>query len=129
MTQSRSITRFVSLFLAGLLLLTATVGPSNGRTVPVKTAVATQKTAKSGKATKTTPPKPPTATVSEAGFEGLITSAASFDFGPLVLLLPASMTMAWLRLSVPRLPRRQTPHYFFAYFRHVFGHFIAPNAP
>ncbi len=117
--------RFLSLFLAGLLLLTA-VGHSQRERVLVKKVVSAHKATKPG---KTATPKPAEATVSAAQFEAVVTAAASFDFGPMELLIPAPAVLYLLRLPAPWLPRRQTPHYFFAYFRHVFGHFIAPNAP
>ncbi len=123
--------RFLSLFLAGLLLLTgtplrATVGHGNGKTVPVKKALATQKAAKSN---KTTTPKSAETTVSEASFDAVVTPAVSFDFGPIVFVLPTPVVVYLLNVPARWFPHPQTPYYFFAYFRHVFGHFIAPNAP
>jgi hypothetical protein len=128
MKQPRIIQRLLSLSLVGLLLLTATVGRGwQTLPAPAKKAVATSETAP--KAEKPAKSETPETTIDAADFQAVVTPAASFDFGQSVFLWPAPAVLFLLLLSVPLLRRVQIPYYFFAYFQHVFGHHIAPNAP
>jgi hypothetical protein len=119
--------RSVSLLLVSLLLFLAGWGHSSlgGATVskaPVQTAAAH----KAGKTTDA-----PTETqVSAASFEAVVTPAVSFDFEQPFWLLPPPIMAVLLLLAAGTVRLLITePYFYFAYFRHVFGHFIAPNAP
>ncbi len=68
------------------------------------------------------------ATVSELSLHAVVTPALSFDFTK--SLFVASHTFLYHfeeKVAIPLAAR--TSFYFFSYFRHVFGHHIAPNAP
>lgn len=120
MRESRHITRFLSLLLAALLLVLAGSGP----VWSVDTA-AQPACAQAGKKTEPSPQ----AVVKAAQFEAVVTTAATFDFSHVVYLLPPVSSVL---LTVERPVRRriaEVPYFYFSYFRHVFGHFIAPNAP
>ncbi len=120
--------RSVSLALAGLLLFLAGWGNiSMGQETAAKTPV--QKTSTAQKAGKTTD-APTDAQVSTASFEAVVTPATSFDFGETVWLLPPPVMAVLLLLAAVTVRFVVTePYFYFSYFRNVFGHFIAPNAP
>lgn len=126
MKQPRAIQRFSSLMLATLLLFTAVWGHSNAaqqQTLAAQKAVAEH--AKAGKATNSTD-----AQLSTAQFEAVVTPAIQLgDSGQSAFLLPAPTLIILLLLSVALLRHFTLPHYYFSYFRHVFGHHIATNAP
>lgn len=125
--------RSVSLLLVGLLLFLAGWGHTSAGLqtvgkVPVQKAVTDQKAVKSDPADRTSAPTE--TQISSAAFEAVVTPATSFDFGETIWLLPPPVMAVLLLLasvSIRILPTE--PYFFFSYFRHVFGHFIAPNAP
>lgn len=130
MKQPRVIQRLSSLLLAVLLLFTAAWGPAglaDRQSAPTPKAatkgVKANKPASSSKSDETR--------VKAAGFEAVVTPAVTVHdgAGQTAFLLPAPTLLILLLLSVPLLRRFGLPHYYFAYFRHVFGHAIAPNAP
>ncbi|SOD88006.1 hypothetical protein [Spirosoma fluviale] len=127
MKQPRVIQRFSSLVLATLLLFTAVWGHGNvtqAKAPVVHKAVAEQ--AKSGKATDA----PESAKLSAAQFEAVVTPATQLgESGQSAFLLPAPALLILLLLSVPLLRFFTLPHFYFSFFRHVFGHHIATNAP
>ena len=115
--------RWVSLLLVSVLLFLAAGGHSLTH-VPAKTALAkTEKAAKSGK------PTPVETQLSAAPTDAVVTPATSFDFGQSIFLIPQPLLVLFLLLAVAILRQFTLPHYFFSYLRHVFGHYIAPNAP
>lgn len=125
--------RSVSLLLVGLLLFLAGWGHTSAGLqtvgkVPVQKAVTDQKAVKPDPADRTSAPTE--TQISSAAFEAVVTPATSFDFGETIWLLPPPVMAVLLLLasvSIRILPTE--PYFFFSYFRHVFGHFIAPNAP
>ena len=127
MKQPRVIQRFSSLMLATLLLFTAVWGNSNtaqANALAAKKAVGEQ--AKSGKSTHS----PSDAQLSAAQFEAVVTPALKVgDSGQSAFLLPTPTLIILLLLSVALLRHFTLPHFYFSYFRHVFGHHIATNAP
>ena len=125
MTQRPSdITRLLSLFLTGLLLLLAAGGPALTAGVGAAGAPAA-KMQKAGN-----PADAPAETVVKAAsFEAVVTPATSFDFVQAVYLLPPVVPVLLLP-EQPKLTRVfEVPYFFFSYFRKVFGHHIAANAP
>ncbi|ADB41140.1 MULTISPECIES: hypothetical protein [Spirosoma] len=127
MKQPRVIQRFSSFVLATLLLFTAVWGHGNvtqAKAPVTHKAVAEQ--AKSGKATDS----PSSATLSAAQFEAVVTPAIQLgESGQSAFLLPAPALLILMLLSVPLLRFFTLPHFYFSFFRHVFGHHIATNAP
>ncbi|MCY7357690.1 MAG: hypothetical protein LH609_09495 [Rudanella sp.] len=130
--------RSVSLALVGLLLFLAGWGHTSMGAEPVgKTPV--QKTGTAQKAGKTAPgvvrhsdrtDAPADNQVSMASFEAVVTPATSFDFGETVWLLPPPVMAVLLLLAAVTIRFVVSePYFYFSYFRNVFGHFIAPNAP
>ena len=119
--------RSVSLALVGLLLFLAGWGhTSTGAGTAGKTPV--QKTGTAQKADKTDAPAD--TQVNTASFEAVVTPATSFDFGETVWLLPPPVTAVLLLLAAVTVRFVVSePYFYFSYFRNVFGHFIAPNAP
>lgn len=130
MKQPRVIHRLSGLLLASLLLFTAVWSPgglAHRQATATKAKTITQHAAKSGKAHDAYQDE---AKLSAAGFEAVAAPAVSIDGGnQTIFLLPAPTLLILLLLSVPLLRRFTLPHYYFSYFRHVFGHAIAPNAP
>lgn len=119
----------VSLALASLLLFLAGWGhtPMGAKTV-AKAPV--QKTAAAQKANKTATNAPTETQVSTASFEAVVTPATSFDFGETVWLLPPPVMAVLLLLAAVTVRLIfSEPYFYFSFFRNVFGHFIAPNAP
>ncbi|MBD2752102.1 hypothetical protein IC230_04305 [Spirosoma sp. BT704] len=114
--------------LATLLLFTAVWGYSNvaqQKTLAIKKAVAEQ--TKSG---KTSNQDSEDVQLSTAQFEAVVTPAVQLgDSGQTAFLLPAPTLLILLLLSTPLLRHFTIPHFYFSYFKHVFGHHIATNAP
>ncbi len=114
--------RWVSLSLVSVLLFLAAGGHAlTHATAPVAPAK-TKKTAP----TKSTPAE---TQINAAPTDAVVTPAISFDFGQSIFLIPRPVVLLFLLLAVAILRQFTLPHYFFSYLRHVFGHYIAPNAP
>ncbi|GAB3987517.1 hypothetical protein GCM10028807_07930 [Spirosoma daeguense] len=127
MKQPRIIQRLSSLLLATLLLFTAvwSHGAMKENVLTAKKAVAQQ--TQSGKSTNHDDNN---AQLSAAQFEAVVTPAIQLgDSGQTAFLLPAPALVILLLLSVPLLRHFTLPHFYFSFFRHVFGHHIATNAP
>ncbi len=123
MKQTHLVVRLSSLCLASLLLFTAVWGRvGTAAHEPVRKATASQKGTKSAQT-------PAQATLSTAQFEAVVTPATIFDFAQTAYLLPPPILTLFLLLIAPLLRRQVIPYHYFGYFRHVFGHHIAPNAP
>ena len=121
--QRNDITRLLSLFLTGLLLLMAVGGPA-WTTVPQQANKTVESTRKAAKSTD----HAQDAVLKTASFEAVVTPAVSFGFAQVVYLLPPALQL--LLLEQPKIPRLfEVPYFYFSYFRHVFGHHIATNAP
>ncbi|GAB3501921.1 hypothetical protein GCM10027341_29300 [Spirosoma knui] len=134
MKQPRIVQRLSGLFLASLLLFTAAWGQGG----LVQQAERVKKSVQAGQATaadhakssKSTRSSSDEAQLSAAQFEAVVTPAITIDGGSqTAFLLPTPTLVILLLLCVPLLRHFALPHYFFSYFRHVFGHAIAPNAP
>lgn len=126
MKQSRVLQRLLSLVLATLLLFMAVW--SNQGVAQQKTLAINKAAAESTKPGKAATPKE--AHLSAAQFEAVVTPAVQLgDSGQTVFLLPVSTLVILLLVSVPLLRHFTLPHFYFSYFRHVFGHHIATNAP
>lgn len=125
--------RSVSLALAGLLLFLAGWGHlsimvGKAGDIPVEKAAIAQKAGKTASANQTNAPAE--TQLSAASFEAVVTPATSFDFGETVWLLPPPVMAVLLLLAAVTVRFVVSePYFYFSYFRHVFGHFIAPNAP
>ena len=131
MKQSRVTQRLSSLLLASLLLFTAVWG-NNGlvQQRALQTKKAANAVAGHAKSPKTQDSQSSDAQLSAAQFEAVVMPAPTVEGGSqTAFLLPAPTLMILLLLSVPLLRHFAFPHYFFSYFRYVFGHAIAPNAP
>ncbi|WP_338873818.1 hypothetical protein WBJ53_31535 [Spirosoma sp. SC4-14] len=128
MKQPRIIQRLSSLLLATLLLFSAMQGYSsmaNQQALAAKKAVAEQ-----SKAGKTPDSHTSDAQLSAAQFEAVVTPAITLDGGSqTAFLLPVPTLVILLLLSVPLLRHFTLPHFYFSYFKYVFGHHIATNAP
>lgn len=126
MKNVRNITvRWSSLLLASLMLFLAGWSHELSRVSALhstKKDVATQKeTKKRGTPAETS--------IQAASLIAVVTPASSFDFTQTAYLLPPPVLL-FLLLAVASLRRIFTiPYYYFSYFRYVFGHYIAPNAP
>ena len=122
MKQRKLYTRVFSAALALLLLFTATAGQALSlRKVSPKKPVAEQ-TAKKQQNNDERP------VIQAMSLEAVVAPAISFDFEQTFYLLPS---IWYIELpSVSLLPKRfDVFYYFFSFFRNVFGHFIASNAP
>ncbi|WP_229375801.1 hypothetical protein [Fibrella aquatilis] len=115
--------RSLLLFLTGLLLFVNGGGASVWRSnVAVAQAVAAKKAGKSAESKSDV-------IIKAASFEAVVAPGHSFDFSHVAYLLPAPI-WRFLHLHRPILRRHfEVPYFYFSYLRHVFGHFIAPNAP
>ena len=131
MKQPRVIQRLSSLLLASLLLFAAVWG--QGGLVQQHTSLArkvSEPVAKQTKSGKATDSRSDDAQLNAAGYEAVVTSAIQVGgSGQSFFLLPEPALLILMLLSVPLLRCFTFPHYFFSYFRHVFGCTIAPNAP
>lgn len=125
--QRITLVRSVSLVLAALLLFLA--GWGNTSINPKAVSKAPEQKAAAQKSGKTTD-MPAGAEISAATFEAVVTPATSFDFGQSIWLLPPPVMAVLLLLATVTVRLSFTdPYFYFSYFRNVFGHFIAPNAP
>ncbi|GAA4456369.1 hypothetical protein GCM10023189_25500 [Nibrella saemangeumensis] len=128
MREQRHIIQVISLFLTGLLLLV-----TGGIVTPNGLAwTDTQPVAKQAVQTKQDNDKAndqsPDFFIKAASLEAVVTTAVSFDFSHVVYLLPPPSVL--LMVDQPTLPRLfEVPYFYFSYFRHIFGHHIASNAP
>ncbi|QJW92140.1 hypothetical protein HNV11_23545 [Spirosoma taeanense] len=132
MKQPRVIQRLSSLLLASLLLFTAVWGQGGlaQQASLTKKAVRADVTAEHSKSGKSTDSHSDDAQLSAAQFEAVVTPVVTLDGGTqTAFLLPAPTLVILLLISTPLHRHFTLPHYFFSYFRHVFGHVIAPNAP
>lgn len=133
MKQPRVIQRLSSLTLAVLLLFTAVWGPgglAQRQSLLVKKAQAGRVAVDHAKSGKATDSRSQNAQLSAAGFEAVVTPATQIGgSAQTFFLLPAPTLLILLLLSVPLLRHFMLPHYYYSYFRHVYGHAIAPNAP
>lgn len=122
MKQRKLYTRVFSAALALLLLFTATAGKALSlRKVSPKKPVAEQ-TAKKQQNNDERP------VIQEMSLEAVVAPAISFDFEQTFYLLPNILCIELPSVSL--LPKRfDVFYYFFSFFRNVFGHFIASNAP
>jgi hypothetical protein len=122
MKQKRLHTRLISTTLAVLLLVTATVGNAlSFRKADVKKSVVEQTT--KGKTTNEERP-----VIQDMSLEAVVAPAISFDFEQSFYFLPSLLSIELPFVS--SLPKRfDVFYYFFSFFRNVFGHFIATNAP
>jgi hypothetical protein len=129
--QRLVLVRSVSLALVGLLLFLAgwgntSMGQKTAAKAPVQKTGTAQKAGKTATGTDT----PADTQVSTASFEAVVTPATSFDFGETVWLLPPPVMAVLLLLAAVTVRFVVSePYFYFSYFRNVFGHFIAPNAP
>ncbi|RRB04627.1 hypothetical protein [Larkinella rosea] len=121
--QRNDFIRLTSLFLTGLLLLVASGGPSwlPVEQLPVPQTVQKPKNEKStGDAQQVI--------VQATSFDAVVTPALTFGFTQTVYLLPPTVLFFLLKQTV--IPRHfEIPHFYFSFFRFVFGHHIAINAP
>jgi hypothetical protein len=122
MKQNKLYTRLISTALALLLLLTATAGKAlSFRKANVKKVVASQ-TTKGEKANDERP------IIQDMSLEAVVAPAISFDFEQSFYFLPSIFSFELPFVST--VPKRfDVFYYFFSFFRNVFGHFIAINAP
>lgn len=128
MKQPRVIQRLSSLLLASLLLFTAVWG--YGQAAQEKALFAKKQVAEQAKSGNTTDSHSSDAQLSTAQFEAVVIPAITLDGGSqTAFLLPAPTLVILLLLSVPLLRHYTLPHFYFSYFKHVFGHHIATNAP
>jgi multisubunit Na+/H+ antiporter MnhC subunit len=120
-TMRQSFIKTLSLLLSGLLLVTATVGKSFSIKQKPQKKSKTEQTTK-GKSQKAEKP-----VVQQLSLEAVVSPAATFDFVPSFCLLPPPVMTELPMLSIHR--QFDIFYYFFSYFRNVFGHHIATNAP
>ncbi len=113
-----------------MLLLVAVAGQSwTMASLPVEkdkseqTGKKTEKGSTTDDSTKDAP-----ATVSELSLHAVVTPALSFDFAQSLFVLPQTFLYHFEEKTAIPLAAR-TSYYYFSYFRHVFGHLIAPNGP
>ena len=115
--------RCISLALVFLLLFLAAGGNAVTQAHTLTKVAKTEKALTPGKSI------PAEAQLSAAPADAVVTPAVSFDFGQSIFLIPQPIVLLFLLLTVAILRQFMLPHYFFSYLRHVFGHYIAPNAP
>ena len=122
MKQRKLYTRVFSAALAFLLLFTATAGKAlSHRKVSPKKPVAEQ----TDKKQQNNDERP---VIQAMSLEAVVAPAISFDFEQTFYLLPSIWCIELPSVSL--LPKRfDVFYYFFSFFRNVFGHFIATNAP
>jgi hypothetical protein len=125
MKPTHAFHRFLTLAIAGLLLLLS----GGGGTWVRGTLVAPQAEAQAAKKAQKAPTSPDAAVVKAATDEAVVSASLSFDYAPASYLLPAP-SLRYLLHAQPLLRRiHEVPYFYFSYLRYVFGHFIAPNAP
>lgn len=122
MKQKGLQTRLISTALAMLLLVTSIAGKALSLPqADVKKAIA-EKASKDKKAKDECP------VIQEMSLEAVVAPALSFDFEQSFYFLPTIFSIELPFVST--LPKRfDIFYYFFSFFRNVFGHFIAINAP
>jgi hypothetical protein len=121
--QRNDLIRLMSLFLTGLLLLVASGGPSwlPVEQLPAKQTVRKAKTEKPASDAQQV-------VVQATSFDAVVTPAVTFGFAQTVYLLPPPVLFFVLKQTV--IPRySEIPYFYFSFFRYVFGHHIAINAP
>ncbi|RCR67290.1 MULTISPECIES: hypothetical protein [Larkinella] len=121
--QRNDYIRLMSLFLTGLLLLVASGGPSwlSVEQLPAKQTVQTPKKEKKAADAQQV-------VVQATSFDAVVTPALTFGFAQAVYLLPPPVLFFVLKQTV--IPRySEVPYFYFSFFRYVFGHHIAINAP
>jgi hypothetical protein len=113
----------MSWLLATLLLLVAVGGKSWSVSQETKYQVPVAQ-----QGTSADESRPDAAKVSQLSLDAVVTPATSFDFSQISYLLPPP---TWRFVEVASsIPASFTvPFYLFSYFRNVFGHHIAINAP
>ncbi|WP_128546534.1 hypothetical protein [Larkinella soli] len=117
------IARFLSLFLTAVLLLVAVGGSSWTAASPAAARTVDAGHQPGKKANNGTE-----AVVQAASFEAVVTPAVTFGFQQAVYLLPPPVT--FFMTGEPVLAGHfEIPYFYFSYFRHIFGHHIATNAP
>ncbi|GHB88555.1 hypothetical protein [Persicitalea jodogahamensis] len=129
-SNKRHTSRVISSLLAAMMLMVAIAGKS---WTVASSPVEKEKTEHLGRKAKSDPAtddsaKGHAATVSELSLHAVVTPALSFDFTQSLFALPQNFIYHFEeRVAVPLAAR--TSYYYFSYFRHVFGHHIAPNGP
>ena len=108
------------------MLLVAVSGKSwSVSSLPVEQEKSEQSSKKDNSSEKSTDDK---ASVSELSLHAVVTPALSFDFTQSWFVLPQNFLYHFEeKIAIPLAAR--TSYYYFSYFRHVFGHHIAPNGP
>ncbi|HEV7351141.1 hypothetical protein [Telluribacter sp.] len=106
-----------------MLLLVAVGGKSWSVTQEGKQKVATEQ-----KATAADERQPDAARMSELSLDAVVIPASSFDFAQTFYLLPPP-TWRFVEVASALPASFSEPFHFFSYFRKVFGHHIAINAP
>lgn len=107
------------------MLLVAVAGKSWS---VVSLPVGKDKTEQSSKKTADRSATDGSTTVSELSLHAVVTPALSFDFAQSLFVPP--QTSPYLFKEKTAVPLAgHTSFYYFAYFRKIFGHHIAPNAP
>lgn len=120
MKRKQPIFRLSAGLLTLLLLLSATVKPLLITYEQAKVVVPASKKDKTEKEEKPS--------IQTLSLDAVVTPALSFDFTQEFYLLPAPLFSTIL--SNVKLPKQfDTFYYFFSFFRNVFGHHIATNAP
>ena len=126
MKQPRVIQRLSSLLLATLLLFTAVCG--RGTALQSQTPSVPKSAAEQAKSSKAAHSKEVQLRATQ--FEAVVAPAIQLgDSGQTAFLLPTPALIILLLLSAILLQHFTIPHFYFAYFKHVFGHHIATNAP
>ncbi len=123
--------KILSTLLAALLLLVAVAGQSWSVISPVAAKAATEQAGKKNAAAKDHSANKNTdeqTTVSALSLHAVVTPALSFDFAQSFFVSPQAYLSHFEIKSIIPLAAR-VPYYYFSYFRHLFGHHIAPNAP
>ena len=122
MKQRRFFTQLTSAALALLLLITATAGKS---LLLPKAAVKKPVSEETSKSKKSNQERP---VVQEMSLVAVVAPAVSFDFEQSFYFLPTIFSIELPGINA--LPKRfDIFYYFFSFFRNVFRHFIAINAP
>ncbi|GAA4412482.1 hypothetical protein GCM10023187_39650 [Nibrella viscosa] len=128
MREQRHITRVISLFLTGLLLLVTGGIVTPGGLAWADTQAGTQQAVETKQNNDKANDQSSDLIIKAASLEAVVTTAVSFDFSHVMYLLPPPSVL--LMADQPMLPRLfEVPYFYFSYFRHIFGHHIASNAP
>jgi hypothetical protein len=117
--KSRPVIQFTSAFLAVILLFIATAGQSFSHK---KELTKTQK-----EQAKSKPASDEQPTVQDLSTDVVVTPALSFDFVQDFYLLPKVFIVEYLGVTL--IKQFDIFYYFFSFFRNIFGHHIAINAP